>query len=360
MKTALLAAVLVLAAAPEFNRREPISLDLKDASVKEVITLLGALANLPVQIDPGVSGTVSVRVTDMPYERVLELVGAQNGLSIRIEGGKLVASTAARRPGAAAPDGPAAEGRPAGPRIPVEEYAKSFDTLGRLIFRGSMNDVETCAVLLPERGGSWRVEVSGQEGWIVSQFGWEPVTRTRFLAVEGPGFTKASAFVESAGASGRVRNDRGTSSWSISRSPGGEPCPIAPGWKSSGRNLRVRFEVRERRDEGVVLIGAPSIGALAETSFSTRSGMEDEFGQHREHVIFGFLSGDVRSVAAALVATATWKDPSDGREYVYAQAPSGEVYFGAPAREASVIGSLPAGAALRLPLDLAVASDRPD
>ena len=62
MKTALRALFTLLlsaalcAEAPEFRLDEPISLDLKDAKVTEVITLLGALAHLPVSIDPSIQG----------------------------------------------------------------------------------------------------------------------------------------------------------------------------------------------------------------------------------------------------------------------------------------------------------------
>ncbi|MEO8432261.1 MAG: hypothetical protein ABI592_12180 [Acidobacteriota bacterium] len=361
MKTFVLGAVLLLAcgrlgaAAPEFDRREPISLDLKDAAVKEVITLLGALANLPVQIDPGVSGSVTVRVTDMPYDRVLNLVGEQTGISIRIEGGKLVASPATRRAGRApAPEGPSAERKPAGPRLPVEDYARASGKPGLLVFRGSSNGVEFCALLASPENGGWKLEVPGQEAWTISPFGWEPVTRTRFLAIEGPGFTRALAVAEPEGGSGQVRNDLGAFSWSILPATADEPCPRPAAGRSNGRHLRVRLEVRERRDDGLALIRSPKISALASTAFSTRTGLEDEFGQHGESVIFGFLSSDARSIAAALLATATWKDPADGREYVYAQVPTGEISFGPPSREPSVIGALPAGAALRHPLELSI------
>ena len=75
-----------------FDPQEKISLDLKDAKLTEVIATLGAMANLPVVIAPGLEASVSLRVKEMKFESVLELLSMHYGVSVRIENGRLVAS----------------------------------------------------------------------------------------------------------------------------------------------------------------------------------------------------------------------------------------------------------------------------
>jgi hypothetical protein len=351
----------------KFDLSEPISLNLKDANLIEVVTLLGAIANLPVQIDPGITGTVTVLVTDVPFVRVLEVVGSKGAVHLRVEGGKLVASPARRSASAtlSAPDGPNLDhSRLSGPRIPVEEYSNAFRSSSPLLVRVSMNGASSCALVSFERFGSWRVEVPGQDGLVVSQFGWEPVSRTRFLALEGPGFARAIALSDANAniGTGEVRNQRGSFAFSIvpvtkldasgRTEPCGEPIPL----RSAGRNLRIRLEVRERREEGLTVIGgSPTIGALQGTAFSSRSGVADEFGQHREYVLYGFLSNDGKSIAVTMTASATWRDPADGREYVYSQVPASQNLFFEPVgNELQRVSELPRGAALMRGLELAV------
>ncbi len=99
MKTAF-ALALLLSVAPlpaaaadaEFDPKEKISLDLRDAKIADLVTTLGALANLPVYIDPDVSGTITIKLDDVPFEKVLMLINGKTGVSVRIENGKLVAS----------------------------------------------------------------------------------------------------------------------------------------------------------------------------------------------------------------------------------------------------------------------------
>ena len=80
MKTALLVLCTFVASsalgaeAPEFRLEEPISLDLKDARVTEVITLLGAIAHLPVVIDPAIQGSITIRLQEVPYAAALKKV----------------------------------------------------------------------------------------------------------------------------------------------------------------------------------------------------------------------------------------------------------------------------------------------
>ena len=68
------APVLAGASAAAFDPSEKITLDLKDARIADVATTLGALAGLPVYVDPDVDGTVTLQVEAMPYTDVLQLI----------------------------------------------------------------------------------------------------------------------------------------------------------------------------------------------------------------------------------------------------------------------------------------------
>jgi type IV pilus assembly protein PilQ len=64
---------------------EPISLDLKDADIKDVFRTISELTGLNIVIDPDVRGTVTVRLENVPWDQALELVLKQNGLGYLLE-----------------------------------------------------------------------------------------------------------------------------------------------------------------------------------------------------------------------------------------------------------------------------------
>jgi beta-lactamase regulating signal transducer with metallopeptidase domain len=65
---------------------EPITLNLKDADLKDVLRTFGDLTGLNIAVDPGVSGKVTVALTDVPWDQALDLVARQNNLTVTIEG----------------------------------------------------------------------------------------------------------------------------------------------------------------------------------------------------------------------------------------------------------------------------------
>ena len=57
-----------------------ISLDLKDADIRDVIRTFAQLARLNVVIDPEVKGSVTVRLYDVRWEDALDVILRSNGL----------------------------------------------------------------------------------------------------------------------------------------------------------------------------------------------------------------------------------------------------------------------------------------
>jgi len=65
---------------------DPISLNLKDADIKDVLRTFAQLTGLNIAVDPQVSGTVTVDFVDVPWDQALDLILRQNGLTYVLEG----------------------------------------------------------------------------------------------------------------------------------------------------------------------------------------------------------------------------------------------------------------------------------
>jgi type IV pilus assembly protein PilQ len=67
-------------------RGEPISLDLKDADIRDVLLTFSKLARLNMVIDPDVRGSVTVRLENVPWDQALDVILKSNGLGYVLEG----------------------------------------------------------------------------------------------------------------------------------------------------------------------------------------------------------------------------------------------------------------------------------
>jgi len=67
-------------------RGEPISLDLKDADLRDVLLTFSKLARFNMVIDPDVRGSVTVRLENVPWDQALEVILKSNGLGYVLEG----------------------------------------------------------------------------------------------------------------------------------------------------------------------------------------------------------------------------------------------------------------------------------
>ena len=346
------------ASVPEFDRKEPITLDLKDASIVEVITLLGSLASVPVSISPDVHGTVTIRVQDMPYDRVLERLGKENGISLRIVGGRLVATLESEAPAPA----PSRRRALSGPRMPVEEYARGAEAGGPIFVSVRASGAESCGQLTFERGWSWEIPVPGSDSSLaITQFEWEPVTRTRLLAIELPGTTsRVAALDASASATGTIRRGEDSIAWTVAAHGESGSCNAAIPRRTPSAAAAQMFylEVWAKRSDGTTeLLSGAGMQVIPGTGFGTSGGLDDN-SRNRELAIHGFLSADGQHVAAALAAKAVWTDPSDGREYVYAQvSPSAEIRFVALAPKPAALATLGAGSVLDASVELTIRTE---
>jgi type IV pilus secretin PilQ/predicted competence protein len=65
---------------------EPISLNLKDADIKDVLRTFAQLTGLNMAIDPGVAGSVTVDFVEVPWDQALDIILRQNGLRFVLDG----------------------------------------------------------------------------------------------------------------------------------------------------------------------------------------------------------------------------------------------------------------------------------
>lgn len=65
---------------------EPISLNLKDADIKDVLRTFQQLTGLNIAVDPGVGGSVTVDFNDVPWDQALDIILRQNNLTFVLEG----------------------------------------------------------------------------------------------------------------------------------------------------------------------------------------------------------------------------------------------------------------------------------
>ncbi|MEO6325085.1 MAG: type IV pilus secretin PilQ [Thermoanaerobaculia bacterium] len=65
---------------------EPITLNLKDADIKDTLQKFSELTGLNIVLDPDVRGTVTVSLTDIPWDQALELILKINNLGYVLEG----------------------------------------------------------------------------------------------------------------------------------------------------------------------------------------------------------------------------------------------------------------------------------
>src|SRR5262249_43690368 len=91
-----------LTAAPSGRRAESrwageaISLDLKDADLKDVLHTFAELTGLNIAVDPEVKGSVTVRLHDVPWDQALDLIVRANGFGYVLEGNLLHVGTVQR------------------------------------------------------------------------------------------------------------------------------------------------------------------------------------------------------------------------------------------------------------------------
>ncbi|HEV7920596.1 MAG TPA: type IV pilus secretin PilQ [Thermoanaerobaculia bacterium] len=85
-----------LSEGPRVFTGEPISLNLKDADLKDVLRTFAQLTGLNIAVDPGVTGQVTVDFVDVPWDQALDIILRQNNLAFVVEGNVMRVGTIER------------------------------------------------------------------------------------------------------------------------------------------------------------------------------------------------------------------------------------------------------------------------
>ena len=65
---------------------EPFSFDFKDIDIKDLFRFIADISGLNVILDPSVKGTVTLKLTEVPWDQALDLITRNQGLGYSIEG----------------------------------------------------------------------------------------------------------------------------------------------------------------------------------------------------------------------------------------------------------------------------------
>jgi type IV pilus assembly protein PilQ len=68
---------------------EPLSLNLKEADIRDVLRTFGDLTGLNIAVDPDVTGKVTVNFNEVPWDQALDIILRQNSLNYLLEGNVL-------------------------------------------------------------------------------------------------------------------------------------------------------------------------------------------------------------------------------------------------------------------------------
>ena len=74
-----------VAGAQKVYTGHPISLDFKDGDLQDIFRLFADISGLNVVVNPGVSGKVTLKLTEVPWDQALDLILKTNGLGYTLE-----------------------------------------------------------------------------------------------------------------------------------------------------------------------------------------------------------------------------------------------------------------------------------
>lgn len=301
----------------------PIALQLKDASVVDVLEKLADLLEVTPILDPGVGGRVSVDIPNVPLRKALEMIGQAANVDVTVT--SKVLRVRAKAAGAAPPPTTAPVPAPLG---------------GALRFWLDGTGEPPVTVRVPDFVG--RVDVPGCA---------EPVTVGRLGAYGGATVGVAIAAVDRSGggAKGRILGEAaasGTKVWLAGCDPRllvevGDPLPGAvvkePLRVPKPEPLVLTMKLLERTEDGEESLSEPRVAFRSDSGFSTKSGFEagpkDAFSQVAEiHGLPLDLRAEDESLLFAVFAAVTRTPAGGGPSLVARRAETFRLQMGKPLR----------------------------
>jgi hypothetical protein len=195
-------------------------------------------------------------------------------------------------------------------------------------------DVCSIARIGNEGGGLLEIPLSksaGSEALVVADMGYDPVLKTRAIALEtADGSVKLSYVLANEDKRISLLRERSLRLL-ISQAPTlvarflekGECGQLVFQPARGGAPVTVAIEAAVHSEEGGAWtpVFAPRVQTTAGSVFKALGNEADSGpGQLRGYAVAGYVSRDGKSVALAFKARAVWADPEDGRQYYFSQA----------------------------------------
>lgn len=304
-----------------------IALQLKDASVVDVLEKLADLLGVTPILDPGVGGRVSVEIPSVPLRKAIEMIGEAANVEVTVSPKVLRAraKAAPKATGAAPQTKTAPEPAPLG---------------GVLRFWLDGSGEPPVAVRVPDFAG--RVEVPGCA---------EPLTVGRLGAHGGATVGVAIAAVDRSGggAKGRILGESAISGTRVLLAgcdprllvEVGDPLPGAvvkePLRVPNPEPLVLTMKLLERTEAAEESLSEPKVAFRSDSGFSTKSGFDagpkDAFGQVAEiHGLPLELRAEDDSLLFAVFAAVTRTPVGGGPALVARRAETFRLKLGKPLR----------------------------
>ena len=286
---------------------------------------------LPVVIEPGIEGKVTIKLENVPFVKILLMLSRDNRIFIRVEDGKLVASRI-HEAVVAAPVLP--ENFREAPRILLADYASAAANPPPLLISTRWNGEDVCSIakIGNEGGGVLEVPLSKSgipEMLVVADMGYDPVLRTRTIAVETvEGSVKYAIALKANDTPISLYKDL-TLRLLVSQAPKlvarylekGECGQVffQPGRGGAPVTVAIQFDAVSEGGKPTPVF-APRVQTTAGTVFKAFGNDADSGpGQLRGYAVAGYVSRDGKRVALEFKARAVWTDPENGRQYYLTQ-----------------------------------------
>jgi hypothetical protein len=220
----------------------------------------------------------------------------------------------------------------------VADYAAAAASPPPLLLQTAWNGEETCSIIrIGARGGGLAEipisKASGSESLLVADLGYDPILRSRAVALETTaGSVQIEVSLETGAPTSFHRMRDGTKLRIIVSQ---EPKLIGKIKETTECGERTFEPARGGAPVMITLLASAVSGGGSSPVFSPRiqtpagtvfralgNEAESTDGAQRGYVWSGYVSRDGKSVAFQFKVRAVWTDPEDGRQYYVAQAAS--------------------------------------
>jgi hypothetical protein len=221
------------------------------------------------------------------------------------------------------------------PRILLEDYASTAANPPPLLISTTWKGEKLCSIARvgDEGGGLLEVPLSktgGPETLVFADLGYDPVLKTRTIALESPDGSVRNAFSLAADHAPVSLYKELTLRLQVSQSPRlvarflekGDCGQLVFKPARGGAPVAVAIEAAAHSEGGAPTpVFSPRLQTTAGTVFKALGNDTNSVpGQLRGYAVAGYVSRDGESVALAFKARAVWTDPRDRRQYCFTQA----------------------------------------